>query len=138
MTRTVIPAAAVAAAVAIVTAGCGSAGASPGSVGGAATVVPANAVAFVAASTDLSSSEWHSVGDVLLQGLQTRSQLDWTNDIRPALGDEVDIAVLPGKNVVALTQPHDASKLTSLAARYKLVTRSVGDWTAIATQQDAL
>src|SRR5438105_2650675 len=134
MTRTLIPAAAVAAAVAIVTAGCGAAGASPGSVNGAATVVPANAVAFVAARTDLSSSQWHSLGDVLLRGLQERSQLSWTNDIRPALGDEVDIAVLPGANVVALTQPRDTSKLASLAAKYNLVTRDVGGWTAIAKE----
>jgi hypothetical protein len=138
MTRTLIPAAAMAAAVAIVTAGCGAAGASPGAVNGAATVVPANAVAFVAASTDLSSSQWHSVGNVLLQGLQKQGKLSWTNDIRPALGDELDLAVLPGKHVVALTQPRDASKLSSLAAKYKLVTRRFGDWTAVAKQQDTL
>ena len=49
MSRVMVPAAAVAAAAAIVTAGCASAGASgPGSLDGAAAIVPANAVAFVA------------------------------------------------------------------------------------------
>ena len=63
MNRLMLPAAAVAAAAAIVTAGCASAGASgPGSLDGAAAIVPANAVAFVAANTDLGSSQWHGVG----------------------------------------------------------------------------
>ena len=133
MVRTVIPAAAVAAAMAIATAGCGSAGATPGSGEGAATVVPANAIAFVAASTDLLSSQWHSLGGFLLRNVP-----NWTNEIEPALGDELDVAVLPGKRIVALTQPHDASKLAALAAAYKLSTRNVGSWTALAEDASSL
>jgi len=119
-----IPAAAVAAAAAIVTAGCASAGASgPGSLDGAAAIAPANAVAFVAVSTDLGSSRWHGLGKQFLTQFQS---------LAPALGDELDVAVLPGKQVVAFTQPQDSAKLTALATKHDAKTRVFGDWTAIA------
>ena len=84
-----LPAAAVAAAAAIVTAGCASAGASgPGSPDGAAPIAPANAVAFVAASTDLGSSEWHGLGTPCMNEFK---------NLAPALGGELDVAVLPSR-----------------------------------------
>lgn len=129
MVRSLIPAAAVAAA-AIVTAGCASAGASgPGALDGAAAVVPANAVAFVAASTDVTSSQWHGLAQPFLQQVKPYA---------PALGDEVDVAVLPGKQVVALTQPQDAAKLSALAAKKGAKTRVIGGWTAIAKTASTL
>jgi hypothetical protein len=124
MSRLMVPAAAVAAAVAIVTAGCASAGASgPGSLDGAAAIAPANAVAFVAASTDLGSSRWHGVGKRFMTKFQS---------LAPAFGDEIDVAVLPSKVVVAFTQPQDSAKLTALATKHGLKTRVIGGWTAIA------
>jgi hypothetical protein len=124
MSRLMVPAAAVAAAAAIVTAGCASAGASgPGSGDGAATIVPSNAVAFIAASTDLGSSKWHGLGKPFLTKFKS---------LAPALGDELDVAMLPGKQVVGLTQPKDAAKLGALAKQHGLVTRTIGDWTVIA------
>src|SRR5438477_13017589 len=124
MSRCLIPAAAGAAAAAILTAGCASAGASgPGALDGAAAIVPANAVSFVAASTDLTSSEWHGLAKPFLQDVQ---------QYESALGDEVDVAVLPGKQVVVLTQPSDSQKLDALAAAKGEQTRKIGDWTAIA------
>ena len=130
MSRLMVPAAAVAAAAAIVTAGCASAGASgPGSLDGAAAIAPANAVAFVAVSTDLGSSRWHGLGKQFLTQFQT---------LAPAFGDEIDVAVLPGKQVVAFTQPRDSTKLASLAAKHAATTRVFGDWTAIAKTTAAL
>jgi hypothetical protein len=124
MSRLMVPAAAVAAAAAIVTAGCASAGASgPGSGDGAATIVPSNSVAFIAASTDLGSSKWHGLGKPFLTKFKS---------LAAALGDELDVAMLPGKQVVGLTQPKDAAKLGALAKQHGLVTRTIGDWTAIA------
>ena len=142
----VIPAAAVAAVAAIVaapivTAGCAGAQARGlGSADGAASVVPSNAVLFVAASTDVSSAQWHGIGEVLLQQLGRQSKLTWADDLKPALGDELDVAVLPGKEpeVVAFTQPHDRGKLDALAAKYSLQTRDVGGWTAVAKDTAAL
>lgn len=139
MSRLIPAAAVLAAAIAIVTAGCASAGASgPGSMDGAASVVPANAVAFVAASTDLTSSQWHAVTGILLKDFEQQTKLSWNNDVKPALGDEVDLALLPGKQVVALTRPADATKLAALATKYKMQTRTIGGWTAIAQSSDAL
>ena len=123
---------------ALVAAGCASATAGgPGAVDGAASLVPGNAVAFVAASTDLTSSQWHAVGKVLLTGLERKTKLVWSTDLEPAVGDELDVAVLPGNQIVALTQPHDEANLAALARKYNFKTRKVGDWTAIA-QTDAV
>jgi hypothetical protein len=119
-----IPAAAVAAAAAILTAGCASAGASGlGALDGAASIVPADAVLFVAASADLSASEWHGVAKPFLQDVE---------EYRSALGNEVDVAQLPDRQVVILTQPADAQKLDALAAKKGMETRKIGAWTAIA------
>jgi hypothetical protein len=128
------PVAAFAAALAVVTAGCASAGASElGSVKGAATVVPANAVAFVAVSTDLTSSEWHGLGATVLKQLPA-----WSAQLAGVAGDEVDVAVLPGGKEVALVQPTDEAKLASIVAKGGATTRRIGDWTAIARDPAAL
>jgi hypothetical protein len=130
MSRLMVPAAAVAAAAAIVTAGCASAGASgPGSGDGAATIVPSNAVAFIAASTDLGSSRWHGLGKPFLTKFKS---------VAPALGDELDVAMLPGKQIVGLTQPKDGAKLAALAKQHSLRTRAIGGWTAVAKTSAAL
>lgn len=130
MSRWLIPAAAVAAAAAILTAGCGSAGpGGPGALDGAASIVPADAVAFVAARTDVQSAAWHGVAQPFLKDFQTYA---------PALGSELDVAVLPTKQVVALTQPHDPQELAALATKQHAQTRTIGGWTAIATSSAAL
>jgi hypothetical protein len=130
MNRLMLPAAAVAAAAAIVTAGCASAGASgPGSLDGAAAIAPANAVAFVAANTDLSSSQWHGVGKQFMTQFKS---------LAPALGGELDVAVLPSKDIVGFTQPQDSAKLTALATKHGAQTRVIGGWTAIAKTGAAL
>jgi hypothetical protein len=133
------PIAALLAAVAIVTAGCASAGASgPGGADGAAKIVPSNAVAFVAASTDLTSSDWHGLGQFALDQLQQQTKLDWAKDVRPLVGAELDIAVLPAKQAVAFVQPDDATKLAAFAKQHDVVTRTFGDWTAVAKSASAL
>ena len=122
------PVAACVAALAIVTAGCASAGASgPGGMDGAAQVVPANAVAFVAASTDVSSKAWHGLGAYALKQAN-----DWTAELQGVAGSEVDVAVLPGDKTVAFVQPTDAAKLKAFAAKHNCVLRTFGDWTAVA------
>src|SRR4051794_24272020 len=118
------------AAAAIVTAGCASAQATgPGSPDGAASIVPADATAFVAARTDLDSAEWHAIGKAFAKQYAR---------LEPALGDELDVAVLPGKQAVAFTQPSDATQLAALAKKYRLVTRTIGEWTAVARTSAAL
>jgi hypothetical protein len=122
------PIAACAAALAIVTAGCASAGASgPGSADGAAQIVPSNAVAFVAASTDVSSSAWHGLGVYALKQAN-----DWTAELQGVAGDEVDVAVLPGDKTVAFVQAADDAKLEAFAQKHDCKLRRFGDWTAVA------
>lgn len=130
MSRRVIPAAAVAAAAAIVAAGCASAGATGlAADNGAASVLPANTVVFVAVNTNVDSSQWHGLAKPFLAQYQTYA---------PALGDELDVALLPGKQIVALTKPKDATKLVALAKQDKALTRSIDGWTAIAKTSAAL
>jgi hypothetical protein len=125
MTRLVVLAA-----TAIVTAGCASASATgPGSPDGAASILPADTTAFVAAGTDLGAAERHSIGTALVKQYDA---------LKPALGDELDVAVIPGGQVVALTQPHDAAQLAMLARKQRYVTRAIGGWTAIARTTEAL
>jgi hypothetical protein len=139
MSRLISVGVVVAAVVALATAGCGNAGASgPGAANGAASVVPADAVAFVTASTDLTSSQWHAVTGILLKKAEAQANLSWANDVRPALGSEVDVAVLPGRQVVAFAQPDDNAKLDALATKYKVQTRTSGGWTAVAKTTSAL
>jgi Protein of unknown function (DUF3352) len=149
----VIISAAVAAATAAVIVTASSGGTTRTSVvGGGASVVPADAIAFAAIDTDPSSAQSQAAQALLgkfpnlvarlQQALAKQTKLNWQTDIEPALGSELDVALLPGTKpeVVALTQPADASKLAALvaAAGHGLVTRTVSGWTAIADSTAAL
>ena len=114
-------------AVLALAAGCASAGASGRDMGGAAAVAPADSVAFVAASTDLRSGDWHGVGTLVLSVLP--KELAGIEDVA---GDEVDVALLPGDRPVAFVRPHDAAKLKQFAAKRGALTRAFGEWTGVA------
>ncbi|MGH3049355.1 MAG: DUF3352 domain-containing protein [Gaiellaceae bacterium] len=155
--------AAAAGVVAVLAAGCGggSGTATPGATGAAASVAPASSVAFIALDTDLASSQWQTVNALLAklpgastlltqlrQRLEQKSSLSWANDVQPAVGSELDVAVLPaaanGKpEAVALVQPTDPAKFDALLAALgsgatRPVTAQVGGWTVIASTQAAL
>lgn len=146
-------------------AGCGgSSGAGSGSatIGGGASIAPADSVAFVAVDTDVSSAQWQAVDgllqkfpghDALLtklqQSFEQKTKLSWANDVKPALGPELDLVVLPAASngkpeLVGLVQPGDTAKLDALLAKVDagtgktLVSAQVGGWTAIAGSQAAL
>src|SRR5689334_16654984 len=99
------------AAFVVVVAGCGGT-ASTGSTADpalgtdAAHLVPPDALAFASIDTDQSSQQWRQLGQ-LTSGLAARQQalqklnaalakqgLSYDADIRPAVGNELDIAVL--------------------------------------------
>jgi hypothetical protein len=129
------PMAACVAALAVVTAGCASAGASgPGSVQGAPVVVPADAVAFVGVSTDLASAG-HGLAALLLK--QTAG---WASSMQDAAfgGNEIDVAVLPGDKIFALVQPTDEGKLAAFAKTHNLKVRALDNWTAVAADDATL
>lgn len=102
--------------------GCG-ADDQPGTAGGA-EIVPADVPVFVSIDSDLRSDQWQQVDELLskfpareqLMGevrstMKEDSGLDYEDDVKPALGDEVDLVWLDlangGENVVGLTKPKD-------------------------------
>jgi Protein of unknown function (DUF3352) len=151
------------AALGLFAAGCGgssSKGSASGSEAGA-TVVPASAVAYVSVNSDLGSDQWKKV-DALSKKFPGRAKalaqfqkelakqnLDFKQDVKPALGPELDFAWLDfadgGKNFVLLTQPKDDAKFKALVDKAntsdptnKAYTEKVGDWEAVAESQATL
>jgi hypothetical protein len=128
-------------------------------LGGGAAVAPANAAAFVALDTNMSSTQWQTADSLLAkfagydsligklrQGLERKTGLSWTNDVAPALGPEVDVAVLPTASgskpdAVLLTQPSDPAKFAGLLQKlsgsggHAPVSAQVGGWAVVGDSQ---
>ncbi len=118
----------------LITAGCGGASASSQTVtGDGASITPASAIAFAAVDTDLNSSQWTALKALLdkfpgkAQALTALRQdfekssngVTW-EQVKSALGSEVDVAVLPGTttpSVVGMTKPSDASAFDALVKK---------------------
>jgi hypothetical protein len=150
--------------LALVVAGCGS-GSSSGSSASdsAAPIVSANAAAFVAIDTDLGSDQWKKL-DALAEKFPGRDKalskihdelteygVDFEDDVKPALGPEVDVAVVSGANadqpsVALFTKPDDPDKFKQLIAKLnanentteEAVYREVDGWFAVSDNQTAL
>src|SRR5207248_3205521 len=119
-----LAAAAALAVLAFVGAGCGG-GSKSGGTGssGAASIVPASAPVYISIDTSLNSDQWKSLDSLLdkfpgkaklltqlRQSFESDSKVSWKDDVKPALGPEVDVAVLDlesGSDVVGLLQPKD-------------------------------
>jgi hypothetical protein len=147
-------------ALALVAAGCGGSSSSSGSASGsagAAALVPRDAAAYVAVNTDLKSSQWKQVDDLLnkfpskdrllqsLRGDLAKQGVDFDSDVKPALGDEIDVAVLVtqtgSRQVVALTKPKDEAKFDALLKKGSPphpVHEKVDGWTVVAQKQAGL
>ena len=110
-------------ALALAVSGCGAKKHAPAS--GGAEIVSATAPVFVSIDSNLSSDQWTQVDKLLHKfpaypqlisevrsSLKNDEGLDYERDVKPALGDEVDVIWLDfangGSNVVALTKPKDA------------------------------
>jgi hypothetical protein len=147
----------------LVAAGCGGGG---GKKGGAAapsgaSLVRSDALAFVSVNSDLSSSQWKTADTLSrkfpgrdkaiaqLKQSVSKQQLDYNGDIKPALGSEVDVAVVPGATLkdtsfAVLTKPSDAGKYKDLVAKLNAndtsgkpaVYREIsGGWYALSSSQ---
>ncbi len=154
--RTILAGVAAATAVGLAVAGCGgSSGVGSSSLGGAASVAPADAVAFVAVDSDVSSAQWSAVDGLLRKfpahddllaklraSFEQHSKLSWADDVKPALGSELDLIALPGKEpqLVGLTQGGDRAKLDALLQKLDrgIVSQQIGDWTAFSRSRAAL
>jgi hypothetical protein len=135
------------AALVLSTAACGGTGASLASLpgDGAAHLVPPDAIAFVSADARLDSDQWRTVRD-LVGPIHLPLGLDYDRDVKPAVGDELNLAVLDVKEgkpeAVAIVKPSDESKLRALAAKFDegdehYTVRHVGDWAVVADSTDA-
>src|SRR4029079_12663780 len=167
-------------ALAALLAGCGSSTKSSstgGSVPARASEVPARALAvvavesevragalaFVSVNSDLGSAQWKQLDDLAqkfpgrdhavaqLKQELTQEGVDYDQDVKPALGPEVDIAVVGGgtdtsPQVVALTKPDDPGKFKALVAKLnakdtsgdRAVYREVDGWYALSDKQTAI
>jgi hypothetical protein len=150
-----------AAALALLGAGCGgttdTSSSGGGGVSSGAAVTPASAPVYVTVDTDVSSDQWKAADALLsrfpgranllrsIQSSLTKSGVSWETDVKPALGKELDLAVLdfkPAGNVVGLLQPADDAKFAALVAKAeandpttRVVYEKVGDWTVVADSQ---
>jgi hypothetical protein len=144
-------------ALALFAAGCGASvsgvarGAELG--GDAAALVPADASAYVAADTNLDSTQWQRVDDLtksfpirpkILDAISSELQkrgLTWKDDVAPALGSEVDIALLGTSDYVAFAKPSDEAKLRALASKLSegnehYTVEDIGGWSVVADSKD--
>ncbi|MBA3718044.1 MAG: DUF3352 domain-containing protein [Actinobacteria bacterium] len=143
---------------AFLAAGCGGGGGGGGSnaASGAASIAPDSAAAYVAVSSNLDSAGWTKAKALLdrfpgkatiiksLRSSLTQQGLDWETDVKPALGDEVDLVWLDfqggGQNIVGITKPKDAARFNALLAKSSNppVHEVIDGWTVFASEQDEL
>ena len=152
------------AALAVAVAGCGG-GTQKGGVSTSegASLVTANVLAYVTVDSDLGSSQWKQV-DTLSHKFPGRDKaiaqfekslsdqnVDYNSDIKPALGSEVDVAVVNGATLhdvsfAALTKPDDPAKFKALVAKMNkggsgsgAVYRDIGEgWFALSQKQQMI
>jgi hypothetical protein len=138
-------AAALALGLLLIASACGSSIAATQTSSGtdAASLVPASALAYVSADANLDSQQWQVLTDVFGP---LPSKLDYENDIHPALGDRVNLAVLGIDNgkpeAVALVRPTDEAKLSALAKKFDqgsehYTVEQIGGWSVVADSAEA-
>jgi hypothetical protein len=127
--------------------------------GGGAEIVPASAPAYISIDSDLGSSQWQTVDDLLrkfpgraqllnwLRSTLREEDLDYEQDVEPALGEEVALVWLDfadgGDNVVGLTQPKDEAAFRRLVAKADasgddIVLREFRGWTIFAESSEKI
>jgi len=139
-------------------AGCGGSAGRGGSSG--ASLIRPDALVFVSIDSDLGSSQWQKVNDLskkfpgrrlalaMLQQSLAKNHIDYNDDVKPAVGLEVDLAIVLGPNlndaaVVGLTKPDDAGKFKALVKKLNetdssgqpAVYREVNGWYALSDSQ---
>ncbi len=149
--------------LAVAACGCGGGGTTGVSTESGASIVTANALAFVSVDSDLGSSQWSQMDDLLhkfpgrdkalaqLKKELVKQNLDYDRDIAPALGPEVDVAVVTGPTVgktafAFLTKPDDADKFKQLVKKLeatssdpsRTVVREVDGWYVAAQSTAAI
>ena len=153
--------------LAFLVAGCGggSSNTSAGSsIPSGASLVRSGLVGFVAIDSDTGSDQWQQLDELAkkfpgrdkaiahIEEELTKQGLDYESDVKPALGPELDLAIVSAgtdksTRVVGLTRPDDPAKLDTLVEKlnaadsggHNAVTRRLEDgWYAISVSQLAI
>jgi hypothetical protein len=146
---------AVVVAIALAISGCGS-DKQAGSVPAGADFAPASSAVYISGVTDPSSSPWEKADkllgrfpgrDKLLASFRKdlrKDNLTWERDVKPALGDELNLALLSFEdadhNYVFFTKPKDEAKFDKLleAGDDPQVHRKIDGWTVFADNKLSL
>jgi Protein of unknown function (DUF3352) len=152
MLRRALPIACVLAALALLT-GCAGAKATSSSIPESASLAPATALAYATVTTDEGSDQWKKAASLLerIPGARDgvsgsvgsalgEQGIDWTNDVRPAVGPELVVVATADKQPIVLVQPSDEAKLDALLAKSDTtyVRATVDGWQALAQSRAAL
>ena len=131
--RSLLPSLAVLAACAVLS-GCGAAavGSEP------ASLAPASAKAFAEIDSHLDSTQWTAARDLIGRFPDGGKLLDKLGEVDGAVGDKVVVVALTEGQGLALTQPADAAKASSIVEEYHLVSREIEGWTAVAEDAETL
>ena len=111
-------------------AGCGAKNEASSTVPSGADFAPASSVVYVTGITDPSSDQWQKADELLshfpgrakllaeLQEDLAKDGLTWEGDLKPALGDDLNLALLSYKdadhNYVFFTKPKDEAKFNEV------------------------
>ncbi len=133
--------------------GCAGAKSTGSSIPESASLAPADALAYATVTTDEGSEQWKNAASLLerIPGAKNgvsgsigsalgEQGVDWSNDVRPAIGAELVLVATADKEPIVLVQPTDEAKLDALLAKgdTTYVRGEVDGWQALAQSQAAL
>jgi hypothetical protein len=133
--------------------GCAGAKSTSSSIPESASLAPADALAYATVVTDEGSDQWKHAASLLerIPGAKDgvsgsigsalgEQGVDWTNDVRPAIGPELVVVATADRQPIVLVQPADEAKLDALLAKgdTTYVRAEVDGWQALAQSQTAL
>ena len=117
MLRRALPPPAFSRPLALVT-GCAGATSTSSSIPESASLAPATALAYATVTTDEDSDQWKKAASLLeripgardgvsgsIRSALGEQGIDWTNDVRPALGPELVVVATADKQPIVLVQP---------------------------------
>jgi hypothetical protein len=135
-------------------AGCGGGDSAATGETGAASIAPTSAALYASINTDLDSGQVDELEKLLakfpdrerllaeIQKSFAEENLSWETDIKPALGESLDVVLLDfqSEDVVAILKPGDEGKLKALLDKgdEPSATREIDGWTVIADDEATL
>jgi hypothetical protein len=145
-------------ALAFALAGCGAKDEVSSSLPSGADFAPSSSAVYVSGVTDPSSSQWQKADELLgrFPGREKllasarkelkKEGLTWERDVKPALGDELNLVLLSYKdadhNYVFFTKPKDEAKFNKLLESGEgddaQVHRKIDGWTVFADNEKSL